>query len=64
LFETITTSIFFLKFKENNENDMAAHAICFGFSYQHKPNQIRQNSCRVPAVTCSLGKCILSLLKQ
>jgi hypothetical protein len=25
--ECITTSIFHLKFKENNENDMAAHAI-------------------------------------
>ena len=31
LIETITTTIFYLKFKENNENDMAAHVICFDF---------------------------------
>ena len=31
IIETITTSIFYFKFKENNENDMAAHAICFDF---------------------------------
>ena len=34
LIETITTTIFYLKFKENNENDMAAHAICFDFYYK------------------------------
>ena len=29
LIETITTSIFYSRFKVDNENDMAAHAICF-----------------------------------
>ena len=38
--ETITTSIFHLKFKENNENDMAAHGICFDFYYW---TNLRQN---------------------
>ena len=40
MIETITTSILYLKFKENNENDltqgqacpcMTAHGICFDF---------------------------------
>ena len=42
--ETITTNIFHLKFKENNENDMAAHGISFGFYYRPKPSQFGQNS--------------------
>ena len=29
--ETITTSILYLKFKENSQNDKAAHGICFDF---------------------------------
>ena len=41
--DTITTSIFYLNFKENNENDMAAHGICFDFYYRPKPSQIGQN---------------------
>ena len=41
--ESITTSIFHLKFKENNENDMAAHGICFDFYYWPKPSQIGHN---------------------
>ena len=40
--ETITTSIFHLKFKENNENDMAARGICFYFYYRPKLSQIGQ----------------------
>ena len=52
LIETIT--IFFLK-KENNENDMNAHAICFDFCYQPQPSRIGQNSCRTPAVNRSLA---------
>ena len=31
LIETFTISIFYLKFKENNKNYMAAHGICFDF---------------------------------
>ena len=31
LIEIITTSIFYLEFKGSNENDMAAHGICFDF---------------------------------
>jgi hypothetical protein len=27
MIETITTSTFYLEFKENNENDMAAHVL-------------------------------------
>ena len=30
-------------FKENNENDMAAHGICFDFYYQPKLSQIGEN---------------------
>ena len=33
LIETMTTSIFYSKSNENNENDMAAHAFCFDFCY-------------------------------
>ena len=33
LIETITTSIFYLRFKVDNENDMAAHAIFFFFIF-------------------------------
>ena len=29
--ETVTTRVFYLKLKENNENDMAAHAFFFLF---------------------------------
>ena len=36
--ETITNSIFQLKFKEKNENDMSADGICFDFYYRSKPN--------------------------
>jgi hypothetical protein len=39
----ITTSIFCLEFKENNENDMVAHGICFDFYYWPKPRQTGQN---------------------
>jgi len=41
--ETVTTSILRSKFKENNENDMAAHEICFDFLNRPKPSQIEQN---------------------
>ena len=40
-----STSIFYSKFKENNENDMVAHGICFDFYYQPKPRQTGQNDC-------------------
>ena len=43
LADTITTSIFHLNFKENNENDMAAHGIRFDFYYGPKPSKIGQN---------------------
>ena len=36
LIETINTSIFYLKFKVNNEIDMAAHAIFFSADSQAK----------------------------
>ena len=36
-------SIFHLKFKENNVNDMVAHGICFDFYYRLKPSQIGEN---------------------
>jgi hypothetical protein len=41
--ENITSSSFYSKFKENNENNMTAHAICFDFCYQPQPCQIWQN---------------------
>ena len=44
--ETITTSILYLKFKENSQNDKAAHGICFDFYYQPKPRQTGQNGCQ------------------
>ena len=44
--EIFTTSNFYLKFKENIENDMAAHGICFNLYYRPKPRQTGQNSCR------------------
>ena len=44
--KTISTSIFYLKFKVNNENDIAAHGICFDFYYWPKPRRIGQNSCQ------------------
>ena len=31
MMKTIPTSIFYLTFKENNKNDLAARAICFDF---------------------------------
>jgi hypothetical protein len=31
LIETITTTIFYSKFKEKDENDMSAHGVCFNF---------------------------------
>jgi hypothetical protein len=37
--------IFHLK-KENNENDMSAHGICFDFYYWPKPRGTGQNGCR------------------
>ena len=54
LIETITTSILYLKFKVNNENDMAAHAICFYFCFCRQASQIKQNSCRASADTLPL----------
>ena len=50
--ETITTSIFYFKCKENNENDMAVHGICFDFYYRPKPSQIGQNSSAAAADAC------------
>jgi hypothetical protein len=38
--------------KENNENDMAAHGICFDFYYRPKPSQIRQNDLALAADAC------------
>ena len=35
-----TTSVFYLKFKENNENDMAAHAFWAVFCSSQRPSQI------------------------
>ena len=56
LIETITTSIFYSNFKVNNENDMAAHSICFYFSFcQQQPSKIGQNSCRASADTPLAG---------
>ena len=52
LIEIFTTSIFYSKSKENNENDMAAHGICFDFHYRPKPSQIGQNSLAAAADTC------------
>jgi hypothetical protein len=44
LIETITTSIFYLKIKENNENDMVAHAICFLLPAPAEPNSAEQRT--------------------
>ena len=52
----MTTSIFYLKFKENNENDMAAHGICFDFYYRPKPRQTGQKGCRAFVDTHLAGK--------
>jgi hypothetical protein len=38
LIETITTSIFYSKFKGKNENDMAAYAFFFDFYYCQQPS--------------------------
>ena len=40
LIDAITTSIFYLKFKENNENDMDAHAFWAVFCSSRWPRQI------------------------
>ena len=40
LIETITTSTFYLKLKENNENDMAAHVFWAVFYSSRRPSQI------------------------
>ena len=47
--DTITTSIFHLELKENNENDMAAHWICFDFYDQPKSIQIEQKGLEAAA---------------
>jgi len=41
LIDTITTNNLYLKFKENNENDMAAQVFCAVFLFQPmaEPNQ-------------------------
>ena len=39
----IETIFYFKKLKETNENDMAAHRICFDFYYQPKLRQTEQN---------------------
>ena len=43
----MTTTIFYLKFKENNKNDMAAHGNCFDFYYRPNLRQTGQNGCQV-----------------
>ena len=40
LIDTITTSNFYLKFKENNENDMAAQVFWAVFYSSQQPSQI------------------------
>ena len=40
LIETITTSTFYLKYKDNNENDMAAHVFWAVFCFSQQPSQI------------------------
>ena len=40
LIETITTSTFYLKFKDNNEDDMAAHVFWAVFYSNQRPSQI------------------------
>jgi hypothetical protein len=37
LIEIFTASIFYSKFKENNENDTAANGICFDFRPSQQP---------------------------
>ena len=44
LIETITTSIFFLKHKENIENDMAAYNFWAIFCSSQQPSQIGQTA--------------------
>ena len=53
--KTITTSIFHLEVKENNENDMAAHGICFDFYYRPKLSQHGQNGSAAAAVDAHLA---------
>jgi hypothetical protein len=55
--ETITTSIFYLKFKESNENDMTAHAIIFDFCNQPLPSRTGQNTQQALAATHSQYVC-------
>ena len=50
--EIITTSIFHLEFKENIENDIAVHGICFDFYYQPKLSQIGQDGSVAAADAC------------
>ena len=51
--EIITTSIFHLEFKENIENDIAVHGICFDFYYPPcKLSQIGQNGSAAAADAC------------
>jgi hypothetical protein len=53
LIETITTSIFSLKLKENHINAMAAHAIRLDFCYRPQPNQIGRTAAeRLLLLTC------------
>ena len=40
----------------SNENDMAAHVICFDFQYRLKPSPIGQNSLAAAADTCLADK--------
>ena len=49
-------TIFYLRSKENNENDMAAHGLCFDFYYRPKPRQTGQNGCLAFVDTCLAGK--------
>ena len=43
MIETITTRIFYLKFKENNKNYMNEYAFCFDFCCFFQPSRIGQN---------------------
>ena len=62
--EIITTKILNSRFKENYENDMAAHGICFGFYYRLKPSQIVQNGLTAAADTRFADSIRLFLTKK